>query len=111
MVNNDSSSVASYSNAAAVLTSVSFFHMVQITQVDFDILFRLQAPSDSQATHTFYSGMDTYTTPFNCPWITDSGASSHMTYIKDEFNSLNFSDKYRSVHIVDRSFSSIVGNE
>lgn len=43
-------------------------------------------------------------------WIINSRISSHMTDIKDNFDSLKLSDKYPLAHIADRPSSSMAGD-
>ena len=44
------------------------------------------------------------------PWILNSGASSHMTGIKEKFVPLSMSTAYPSVKIVDGTHSPVLGN-
>lgn len=73
--------------------------IVQITQANFDHLLCLQSLLDPQATKASSSSMDAYTT-YN--QIINSASFSHVTGIKDKFDSLELSYKYPPIHIADK---------
>ena len=54
--------------------------------------------------------MHAYTTSPQKSWILDSGASSHMTCIKQKFVSLNMSSVHPSVKIAYGTHSPVLGN-
>ena len=60
--------------------------------------------------HASSSGVNAYITSPHRSWILDSGASSHMTGIKDKFTSLHLSSKFPSVNIADGTQSPLLGD-
>ena len=54
--------------------------------------------------------MNTYIASSQKPWILDSGASSHITGIKQNFDLLNLSDKFPFINIADGIWSPVLGN-
>jgi len=54
--------------------------------------------------------MNAYIASPHRPWILDSGASSHVTGIKDKFTSLHLSTKISSVNIADGTQSPVLGD-
>jgi len=54
--------------------------------------------------------MDVYIASPHRPYILDSGASSHMTGIKDKFTSLHLFKQFSYVNIVDSTQSHVLDN-
>ena len=54
--------------------------------------------------------MDDYIASSHRPWMLESGASSHITCIKDKFISLYFFNQFPSINIVDGTQSPVFGN-
>jgi len=53
------------------------------------------------STHPSSSGINSYIASPHGPWILTSGASSHMTGIKNKFTSLHLSTQFSYVNIAD----------
>ncbi|XP_020266951.1 uncharacterized protein LOC109842493 [Asparagus officinalis] len=74
----------------------------QISQADYERLRQLELSQNiHSATYAYSSSMDAYIDSSHKPWVLDSGASAHMTGIKDHFVSLHLSDKFSSIRIAD----------
>jgi len=54
--------------------------------------------------------MNAYNASPHRPWILSSGASSHMTGIKDKFTSLHLSTQFFSVNVADGTQSPVLGD-